>query len=94
MLDLDTSGQPRKALMSARVSIRNTSLKIPIRVYLVTEGRLLKEFAPSTRTVPTIATMKLFVAKSELADGLDVIIQWEAASETTHPRSKPWTRTF
>lgn len=89
--DLEASGQPKKALMSALVSIRNTSLKMPIRVtssrYYSTEGRLLKEFAPSTRTVPPMATLEFFVEKSESAggSGANFIIQWEAASETNPP---------
>lgn len=89
--DLDASGQPRKALMSALVSIRNTSLKMPVRVtsarYYSTEGRLLKEFAASPRTVPPMATLEFFVEKSESAggSGANFIIQWEASTETNSP---------
>lgn len=89
--DLDASGQPRKALMSALVSIRNTSLKLPVRVtsarYYSTEGRLLKEFVASTRTVPPMATLEFFVEKSESlgGSGANFIIQWEASAETNPP---------
>lgn len=89
--DLEASGQPKKALMSALVSIRNTSLKMPVRVtsarYYSTEGRLLKEFASSPRTVPPMATLEFFVEKSESAggSGANFIIQWEASAETNPP---------
>lgn len=82
---------PNKAQVSALVSIRNTSLKTPIRVlsarYYSTDGRLLKEYQPQIAVVGTMGTLELFVERKESAggSGANFIIQWEAATPTNPP---------
>lgn len=85
------TGQPMKAEMSALVSIRNTSLKTPIRLlsarYYNTDGKLLKEFVNVPRNIAPMGTAELFIEKSESegGSGANFIIQWEAATETNPP---------
>ncbi len=86
-----STGQPMKAEMSALVSIRNASLKTPLRLlsarYYDTEGRLLKEYVSAPRTIAPMGTYELFIEKSESAggSGANFIIQWEAGQETNPP---------
>jgi hypothetical protein len=83
--------QPVKSLVSALVSIRNTSLKTPIRVvsarYYSTEGKLLKEYLPKPVEVGAMGTLELFVERKESAggSGANFIIQWDASAQTNPP---------
>lgn len=85
------NGEPMKSMMSALVSIRNTSLKSPIRLvsarYYSTEGRLLKEFITTPRIVAPMETFELFIEKkeSEGGSGANFVIQWDAAAPTNPP---------
>lgn len=82
---------PVKSLVSALVSIRNTSLKTPIRVvsarYYSTDGKLLREYLPNPEVVGAMGTLELFIERkeSEGGSGANFIIQWEAASATNPP---------
>lgn len=82
---------PPKTLVSALVSIRNTSLKTPIRVisarYYSTEGKLLNEYVPKPAVIGAMGTLELFVERKESqgGSGANFIIQWDAATETNPP---------
>ncbi len=82
---------PLKNLVSALVSIRNTSLKTPIRVtsarYYGTDGKLLKEYVATPRTINPMGTFELFVERKESAggSGANFIIQWDSAMPTNPP---------
>jgi len=82
---------PVKSQVSALVSIRNTSLKTPIRIttarYYSTDGKLLKEFLPKPVEIGAMGTLELFVERkeSEGGSGANFIIQWDAASTTNPP---------
>lgn len=82
---------PMKNLMSVLVSIRNTSLKTPIRLlfahYYNTDGKLLKEFVTAPRTIAPMTTFELFVEQreSEGGSGANFIIQWESPVPTNLP---------
>jgi len=82
---------PIKSQVSALVSIRNTSLKTPIRIttarYYSTDGKLLKEFLPKPVEIGAMGTLELFVERkeSEGGSGANFIIQWDAASTTNTP---------
>lgn len=89
--DIASDGQPMKALLSALISIRNTSLKTPLKVisarYYNTEGKLLKEFVSIPKVVAPMGTVELFVEKkeSEGGSGANFVIKWEAATATNPP---------
>jgi len=82
---------PVKSQVSALVSIRNTSLKTPIRIttarYYSTDGKLLKEFLPKPVEIGAMGTLELFVERkeSEGGSGANFIIHWDAASTTNPP---------
>lgn len=82
---------PPKTLVSVLVSIRNTSLKIPIRVisarYYSTDGKLLKEYLSKPTEVAALGTLELFVERKEMAggSGANFIIEWESAAQTNLP---------
>ncbi len=82
---------PIDRLVSALISIRNTSLKTPIRItsarYYSTEGKLLREYLPKPATVGPMGTLELFVERkeSEGGSGANFIIQWESATPTNPP---------
>lgn len=90
--DLVVQGKyPIDSLLSALVSIRNTSLKTPIRVtsarYFSTEGKPLKEFISKPVTISAMGTFELFVERkeSEGGSGANFIIQWDSATPTNPP---------
>lgn len=82
---------PVKTQLSALVSIRNTSLKTPIRVvsarYYSTEGKLLNEHVAKPALVGAMGTLELFVERKEAegGSGANFIIQWDAATATNPP---------
>lgn len=85
------SRSPAKTLVSALVSIRNTSLKTPIKVlsarYYSTEGKLLNEYVPKPVEIGPMGTLELFVERKEAegGSGANFVIQWEAATATNPP---------
>lgn len=90
--DLVVAGRyPAKSQVSALVSIRNTSLKTPIRVlsarYYSTDGKLLKEYAPTPVAIGPMGTHELFIEKKEAegGSGANFLIRWEAAAPTNPP---------
>ena len=84
-------GEPMKSNMSALVSIRNTSLKTPIKIlsarYYNTEGKLIKNFVSTPKAIVPLGTLELFIEKSEAegGSGANFLIQWEAATDTNVP---------
>jgi hypothetical protein len=84
-------GEPMKSSMSALVSIRNTSMKTPIKVvsarYYNTDGKPIKEFVSAPKAIVPLGTLELFIEKSEAegGSGANFLIQWEAASDTNAP---------
>lgn len=88
---LDRKGNPDKVLLSALVSVRNTDPKRPIRVtsarYFNTEGKLLREFVPTPRSVPPFGTLELFVERHDESggSGANFAIAWEAEAPVNPP---------
>ncbi len=82
---------PSMSLVSALISIRNTSLKTPIRVssarYYSTEGKLLREYLLKPVLIGAMGTHELFVERkeSEGGSGANFVIEWSAATATNPP---------
>jgi hypothetical protein len=82
---------PIDSLVSALISIRNTSLKTSIKIvsarYYSTEGKLLKEYLTKPESISPMGTLELFVERkeSEGGSGANFIIQWEASTPTNPP---------
>ncbi|GAB2181997.1 hypothetical protein DLREEDagrD3_22200 [Denitratisoma sp. agr-D3] len=89
--DLDRSGKPGETLTSAHISIRNTdggaSLRVASARYYDTNGKLLKEYVPSPRTVPPLGTLELFVPHTDVSggSGANFIIVWNADAAINPP---------
>jgi hypothetical protein len=82
--DLDRKGQPNSKLLSAQVSIRNTDMRNSIKVlyarYYDTDGKLLKDFLTTPRTIPPLGTAELFIPRSDATggSGANFLISWKA----------------
>lgn len=82
---------PSMSLVSVLVSIRNTSLRTPIRVtsarYYSTEGKLLREYLVKPVLIGVMGTHELFVERKESdgGSGANFVIQWDSASATNSP---------
>lgn len=82
--DLDSSGKPAEELLSAHVSIRNTDtrgiLKVSSARYFDTDGKMLKEYIPTPRSVAPMGTLELFVPYRDVSggSGANFVITWSA----------------
>lgn len=82
---------PADSLLSALVSIRNTSLKTPIRIlsarYYGTDGKLLGEYLQKPALVNAMGTLELFVERREAegGSGANFVIRWDSAAPTNPP---------
>jgi hypothetical protein len=89
--DRDRSGVARELPVSALVSIHNTDLDKPIRLlsarYYATDGKFLRDFAPSPRVLKPMETVELLVERRDVAggSGANFVIQWEAAAPVSPP---------
>jgi len=89
--DRDRSGSARDLSVSSLVSIHNTDLERPIRLlaarYYATDGRFLRDFVPSPRTLKPMETVELLVERRDVVggSGANFVIQWEAAVPVSPP---------
>ena len=89
--DLDSRGEPAKTLVSISVSIRNTDPVKPIRVssaqYFDTDGKRLREYFVSPRTVGPMGTIELFIQRSDDTggSGANFVIVWRSDSPASPP---------
>lgn len=89
--DLDSRGEPAKALVSVSVSIRNTDPARAIRVtsaqYFDTDGKRLREYVTAPRTIPKMGTMELFIPRSDDTggSGANFVIVWKSDAPASPP---------
>lgn len=89
--DMDTKGQPMKALVSVSVSIRNTDPAKSIRVdsaqYYDTDGKKLREYVSSPKTIGPMGTYEIFVPRSDDTggSGANFVISWKADTPASQP---------
>ena len=89
--DLDSKGEPAKALVSISVSIRNTDPQKPIRVtsaqYYDTDGKKLREYVNAPRTVKPMGTLELFIPRGDDTggSGANFVIVWKSDSPASPP---------
>ena len=89
--DLDSRGEPAKALVSVSVSIRNTDPARAIRVlsaqYYDTDGKRLREYVVAPRIVQPMATFELFIPRKDDTggSGANFVIVWKADVPTSPP---------
>ncbi len=89
--EVDASGQPAKTLVSVLVSVRNTDVSKSIQVdsarYYDTDGKLLREYVKSTKTIAPMGTFELFVPRSDDTggSGANFVISWRSDSPSNPP---------
>lgn len=89
--DIYTDKDNRKVLLSATLSIRNTTLKKPLYInkidYYGTDGELLKSYIKKSIELPAMATLNYIVEKEEDkgGSGANFIIEVEGIDETVKP---------
>lgn len=89
--DLDSKGQPAKALVSISVSIRNTdparSISVQSAQYFDTDGKRLREYVTTSRTIPKMGTIELFIPRSDDTggSGANFVIVWKSETPASPP---------
>ncbi len=89
--EVDKNNQPTKTLVSVSVSIRNTDAAKPIRIlsaqYYDTDGKKLREYVTSPRTIAPMGTYELFVPRSDDTggSGANFVISWKSDKPASPP---------
>ena len=89
--DVDARGEPTKTLVSVSVSIRNTdpakSIHITSAQYYDTEGRKLREYVTSPKTLGPMATYEIFVPRSDDTggSGANFVVSWKSDAPVSPP---------
>ncbi|MCD6252079.1 MAG: DUF3124 domain-containing protein [Psychrobacter sp.] len=89
--DIYTDRENRKVLLSATLSVRNTTLKKSLYVnkidYYDTNGTLIKSYLTKPIELPAMATLNYIVEKEEDkgGSGANFIIEVEGIDETVKP---------
>ncbi|MGE6475234.1 DUF3124 domain-containing protein [Psychrobacter sp. NPDC078631] len=89
--DIYTDRDARKVLLSATLSVRNTTLKKSLYInkidYYDTDGALVKSYLDKPIELPAMATLNYIVEKEENkgGSGANFIIEVEGIDETVKP---------
>ena len=89
--DIYTDRDARKVLLSATLSVRNTTLKKSLYInkidYYDTDGSLVKSYLDKPIELPAMATLNYIVEKEEDkgGSGANFIIEVEGVDETVKP---------
>ena len=89
--DIYTDRDARKVLLSATLSVRNTTLKKSLYInkidYYDTDGALVKSYLDKPIELPAMATLNYIVEKEEGkgGSGANFIIEVEGVDETVKP---------
>ena len=89
--DVTAKGEREKTLVSVTVSIRNTDPVKSIRVfsaqYYDTDGKKLKEYVTSPKTIGPMGTHELFIPRSDDTggSGANFVISWKSDTPASLP---------
>lgn len=89
--EMDKTGLPMKALISISVSIRNTdpvkSIRISSAQYYGTDGKKIKEYVTSPKTIGPMGTYELFIPRSDDTggSGANFVISWKSDTPSSPP---------
>ncbi len=89
--ETDKKGQPMKVLVSVSVSIRNTdpakSIRVASALYYDTDGKKLREYLTSPKTIGPMGTYELFVPRSDDTggSGANFVISWKSDAPASLP---------
>ena len=89
--DTTATGERAKTLVSVSVSIRNTdpmkSIRITSAQYYDTDGKKLKQFVPSPKTIRPMGTHELFISRGDDTGGAgaNFVISWKSDTPASPP---------
>jgi len=89
--EVDSKGKPAKTLLSVLVSVRNTDPARAIRLtsaqYYDTDGKRIKEYVATPRSIPPMGTYELYVPTSDDSggSGANFILSWKAEGNASAP---------
>ena len=89
--DMTDNGERAKTLVSVTVSIRNTdpvkSIRISSAQYYDTDGKKLKEYVTSPKTIGPMGTYELFIPRSDDTggSGANFVISWKSDKPASPP---------
>lgn len=89
--DVTTKGEREKTLVSVTVSIRNTDPVKSIRIfsaqYYDTDGKKLKEYVASPKSIGPMGTYELFIPRSDDTggSGANFVISWKSDTPASLP---------
>lgn len=89
--EADGKGAPAKTLVSVSVSIRNTdpvkSIRITSVQYYDTDGKKLRQYITSPKTLGPMATYEIFVPRSDDTggSGANFVISWKSDAPVSPP---------
>jgi Protein of unknown function (DUF3124) len=89
--EADSRGERAKTLLSALVSIRNVdparSIRVTSAVYFDTDGKKVREFVDSPRSIAPMGTLELFVPQSDTrgGSGANFVVAWRADTAVNPP---------
>jgi len=89
--EMDKNGQPMKTLVSVSVSIRNTDAAKSIRIlsaqYFDTDGKKLRDYVTTPKTIGPMGTFELFVPRSDDSggSGANFVINWKSDKPASTP---------
>ena len=89
--DVDSTGQPMKTLLSISVSIRNTdpvrSIHVTSAQYYDTDGKRLRDYLRSPKTIGPMGTYEIFVPRSDDTggSGANFVISWKSDAPASPP---------
>ena len=89
--EVDSKGRPTKTLVSVSVSIRNTdpvkSITVSSAQYYDTDGKRLREYVTSPKTIGPMGTYEIFVPRSDDTggSGANFLITWKSDTPVSPP---------
>lgn len=89
--EADGKGEPTKTLVSISVSIRNTdplkSIRITSAQYYDSDGKRLREYLTSPKTIGPMGTYEIFVPRSDDTggSGANFVISWKSDTPVSKP---------
>ena len=89
--DMTANGAREKTLVSVTVSIRNTdpvkSIRVSSAQYYDTNGKKLKEYVASPKTIGPMGTHELFIPRSDDTggSGANFVISWKSDTPASPP---------
>ncbi len=89
--NINKTGQPNEILLSSMLSVRNTDPKYPLVLtavrYYDTDGRVLRDYITTPKTLPPMGSTDFFVEYQEKfgGTGANFIVTWSSSDPINAP---------